>query len=82
LSHPKPFEKTRFNAASLLLAVIGVIGLPLFSHGVEPIKPKVMVIATYETGKDRGDVPGELQYWIERENSIEQSRCLESVTPS
>jgi purine nucleoside permease len=26
-----------------------------------------MVIATYETGKDRGDTPGELQYWVERQ---------------
>jgi len=34
----------------------------------EPIAPKVMVIATYETGKDRGDTPGELQYWVEREH--------------
>ncbi len=31
-----------------------------------------MVIATYEVGKDRGDVPGELQYWVEREN-LDQS---------
>ncbi|MGA7343771.1 MAG: purine nucleoside permease [Terracidiphilus sp.] len=35
------------------------------------IKPKVLVIATYETGKDRGDVPGELQYWVERENLVQ-----------
>jgi purine nucleoside permease len=27
-----------------------------------------MVVATYETGKDRGDTPGELQYWVERQN--------------
>jgi purine nucleoside permease len=33
----------------------------------EIIRPKVLVIATYETGKDRGDVPGELQYWAERQ---------------
>ena len=40
--------------------------LPAFA--AELIRPKVMVIATYETGKDRGDVPGELQYWVEREH--------------
>jgi purine nucleoside permease len=31
------------------------------------IRPKVLVVATYETGQDRGDVPGELQYWVERQ---------------
>jgi purine nucleoside permease len=31
------------------------------------IRPKVLVIATYETGHDQGDVPGELQYWAERQ---------------
>jgi purine nucleoside permease len=36
------------------------------------IAPKVLVIATYETGKDTGDTPGELQYWVEREH-LDQS---------
>jgi purine nucleoside permease len=40
----------------------------LTSYGAALIKPKVLVIATYETGRDRGDVPGELQYWVEREH--------------
>jgi len=31
------------------------------------IQPKVLVVATYETGQDRGDTPGELQYWVERQ---------------
>lgn len=33
----------------------------------DKIQPKVLVIATYETGKDKGDTPGELQYWAEGE---------------
>ena len=61
------FEKKRFSLGHLLLAVIGVLSFSLLAQGVESIKPKVMVIATYETGKDHGDVPGELQYWVERE---------------
>jgi purine nucleoside permease len=36
--------------------------------GAAPTAIPVMVIATYETGKDRGDVPGELQYWAERQD--------------
>lgn len=34
--------------------------------GDDLIRPKVLVIATYEVGKDRGDIPGELQFWVER----------------
>jgi len=34
----------------------------------EKISPKVLVVVTYETGKDTGDTPGELQYWAEREH--------------
>jgi len=47
---------------------------PLPSHAADVIRPKVLVIATYETGKDRGDVPGELQYWVERENLDQEIR--------
>jgi purine nucleoside permease len=32
-----------------------------------PVPIPVLVIATYETGKDRGDTPGELQFWAERQ---------------
>jgi purine nucleoside permease len=33
----------------------------------EPIRPKVLILTTFETGADTGDAPGELQYWVERE---------------
>src|SRR5579859_1430391 len=35
------------------------------------IAPRVLVVATYETGKDTGDTPGELQFWAEREKLSE-----------
>ncbi|HEY9126844.1 MAG TPA: purine nucleoside permease [Acidobacteriaceae bacterium] len=35
------------------------------------ITPRVLLIATYETGKDTGDTPGELQLWAEREKLTE-----------
>jgi Purine nucleoside permease len=35
------------------------------------IAPHVLVVATYETGKDTGDTPGELQLWVEREKLTE-----------
>jgi purine nucleoside permease len=52
-------------------AGLAVLGLFAFAGAVlrgAPIPIPVLVIATYETGSDRGDVPGELQYWVEREH--------------
>jgi purine nucleoside permease len=31
------------------------------------IRPKVIIVATFEIGADTGDKPGEFQYWVERE---------------
>jgi len=31
------------------------------------IRPKVIVVATFEIGNDTGDKPGEFQFWVERE---------------
>ncbi|MSU65821.1 MAG: purine nucleoside permease [Opitutus sp.] len=33
----------------------------------EVLKPKVVVVTMFEIGNDTGDMPGELQYWVERE---------------
>ena len=60
--------KVSFQVLYALLVLFGLLFSPLSGYGADLIKPKVLVIATYETGKDRGDVPGELQYWVEREN--------------
>jgi purine nucleoside permease len=32
-----------------------------------PIRPKVIIVATFEIGADTGDKPGEFQFWVERE---------------
>jgi purine nucleoside permease len=50
------------------LAVIPILAGLSFRCAASPTPIPVMVIATYETGKDRGDTPGEFQYWVEREN--------------
>jgi len=59
-----------------LLLLVALAWLPLQGHasGDGAIQPKVLVIATYETGKDRGDVPGELQFWVEREHLDQEIR--------
>lgn len=38
----------------------------------EPIRPKVVILTTYELGEDTGDKPGEFQYWVEREKLVHQ----------
>ncbi len=35
-----------------------------------PIRPKVIIVATFEVGKDMGDKPGEFQFWVEREKLL------------
>jgi purine nucleoside permease len=34
----------------------------------KPLEIKVVVLAMFEVGEDTGDVPGEFQYWVEREH--------------
>ena len=52
--------------------LLAALAPPVVVSAQTKITPKVLVIATYETGKDRGDTPGELQYWVEREH-LDQS---------
>ena len=70
----RPHRRTNLRQAVLLLtaALPLLLGLGRASADDDRIAPKVLVLATYETGKDRGDLPGELQYWVEREN-LDQS---------
>ncbi|SEJ27374.1 Purine nucleoside permease [Sphingobium sp. AP50] len=35
---------------------------------IKPIPVKVIVIANFEPGEDKGDAPGEFQFWAEREH--------------
>jgi len=42
-----------------------------WSPGAEPIRPRVLVVTTFENGADTGDEPGEFQYWVEREKLTE-----------
>jgi purine nucleoside permease len=51
----------------LALLAAASLALPGRAPGA-PIPIPVLVIATYETGKDTGDTPGELQFWAERQD--------------
>jgi purine nucleoside permease len=52
------------------LSHFALIALTLLARAAAaaPTPIPVLIVATYETGNDRGDVPGELQYWVEREH--------------
>jgi purine nucleoside permease len=51
----------------LLLLVPALLGAAA-RLGADPIPVKVAVVVTFEVGADRGDKPGEFQFWVEREN--------------
>jgi purine nucleoside permease len=53
-----------FAASSLLLAASCVFA----QTQPKPIEVKVVVVNMFEVGNDTGDVPGEYQYWVEREH--------------
>ncbi|MFI5336739.1 MAG: purine nucleoside permease, partial [Opitutales bacterium] len=50
----------------LFWSVLILLAAP--ARSAELIRPKVIVVATYEVGADTGDKPGEFQYWVEREH--------------
>jgi purine nucleoside permease len=60
------------------LAPLALVLIEAAAWAAEPIAPRVLVIATYETGGDRGDTPGELQYWVERQH-LDQSISIRGL---
>lgn len=53
-----------------LLALIAVLLAPAVALA-KPIPIKVVVVTAFEVGADTGDVPGELQLWVERYPAIQ-----------
>lgn len=51
----------------LLYALLAACAIPCIAKP-KPIPVKVVVVAMFEIGKDTGDQPGELQYWVERDH--------------
>jgi purine nucleoside permease len=57
------------HRSSLLTAAFAASFLLMAVHGrSDTIRPKVLILTTFEIGADTGDRPGELQYWVEREH--------------
>jgi purine nucleoside permease len=51
-----------------LLALLFLIFSAASALAAPPIPVKVVVISLFEPGADKGDTPGEYQYWVEREH--------------
>lgn len=47
----------------------------------KPWPVKVVIVTTFEPGEDTGDVPGEFQYWVEREHLDEKLEFPGGVRP-
>ena len=54
----------------LLMIVCSVAGIAVSQEKPWPVK--VVIVTTFEPGDDTGDVPGEFQYWVEREHLDEK----------
>lgn len=54
----------------LALATLAMASTALAAGAIpnRPLKPRVVIVAYFEIGKDQGDKPGELQSWVEREH--------------
>ncbi|HMG03626.1 MAG TPA: purine nucleoside permease [Edaphobacter sp.] len=50
------------------LSLIAMVSCAFAQAPVKPIEVKVVVVNMFEVGADTGDVPGEYQYWVEREH--------------
>ncbi len=50
-------------ALSLILVACSSAG----PASAAPVRVRVVVVAMFEVGEDKGDVPGEFQFWVERE---------------
>jgi purine nucleoside permease len=64
-----PMQKNLYLAPGVrvLLSIASILWLPTVRAADAVVQIPVLVIATYETGKDTGDTPGELQFWAERQ---------------
>jgi purine nucleoside permease len=55
-------------APCLAVSLLLVAAASIATGKPRPIPVKVVVVAMFEVGKDTGDAPGELQYWVERDH--------------
>lgn len=61
---------TRFKRLSWFARLISAVTIAVSLHAAaqQVIAPRVVVLVYFEVGKDTGDQPGELQFWVERDH--------------
>jgi purine nucleoside permease len=67
--HSSPRPPVRFSSA--LLSVLCVLCVCSSLHARAQQKPwpiRAVIVTTFEIGADTGDIPGEFQFWVEREH--------------
>ena len=55
----------------LTLTAVALLALSGSARAAVPWPVKVVIVTTFEVGADKGDKPGELQLWAEREDLTE-----------
>jgi len=60
----------RFSFLLIFALIFG--GAAASAGAAEIIKPKIIIVTTFEVGADSGDKPGELQYWVEHEKLTQE----------
>jgi purine nucleoside permease len=58
----------RTTLVGMLACWSAVVCVAAGAQKAEVFRPKVVVVTYFEVGKDTGDRPGELQYWVERDH--------------
>ena len=56
----------------LFCSLIAALGSPVAGAEGRPWAVKIVIVTTFERGEDTGDVPGEFQFWVEREHLDEK----------
>ena len=66
-----------------LFVIVAICGMAaaLACAQEKPWPVKVVIVTTFEPGEDTGDVPGEFQYWVEREHLDEKLEFPGGVRP-
>lgn len=66
-----PFSFLTLMALLLLMAFAFLPSANAQDTQQKPWAVKIVIVATFERGADTGDIPGEFQYWVEREHLTE-----------
>jgi purine nucleoside permease len=67
----RPFH-ARYTIPVLFVLWWSILAVPLLQAQQKPWPIRFVIVTTFEVGADTGDIPGEFQYWVEREHLDEK----------